>query len=382
MAGLFVLPASADAFVSPAAEPRRHHDFRRGSAAQPFTSSEAVLSRISLGAALQVMGATAGACLAVAGLRRTRRSAQNLAKPRLLVQRCDGSSWGSNRSDASTSVDTSGPLPIVKLSFGGTDEAIVNLFGGCVTSYKHCGVEWLAVRPDAKLDGSKPISGGLPHCFPQFGPGVIQQHGFARNLMWKLLEEPSEDGVCVMELTDNEETRKMWPFSFRAEYRVELLEDRLKTTLLIENPVKATSVEPCGKEFFFTAALHSYYGVGNVGACKIVGKLMGSEKLDKTEDPPKMSKATSDTIQISKFTEEIYKDVLPGQVALQDPSKGELEIISSGGWKDVVVWNPYGDDKMGADGFVCVESAALEPVTLIPGACWDATLELVPKQKQ
>jgi glucose-6-phosphate 1-epimerase len=267
----------------------------------------------------------------------------------------------------------------VKLSFGGTDEAIVNLFGGCVTSYKRFGVEWLAVRPDAVLDGSKPISGGLPHCFPQFGPGAIQQHGFARNLMWKLLEEPSENGVCVLELTDNEETRKMWPFTFRAEYRVELLEERLKTTLMIQNPVKASSTPA---EFFFTSALHSYFGVGNVATCKIAGELKGSEKLDKTEDPPKTSKATADTITISKFTEEIYKNVLPGQVVLQDPNKGELKITSGGGWKDLVIWNPFGDAKMGADKFVCVESAALEPVTLIPGACWEATLELAPKQKE
>ena len=42
------------------------------------------------------------------------------------------------------------------------------------------------VRPDAKMDGSKPISGGIPHCFPQFGPGAIQQHGFARNETWEV----------------------------------------------------------------------------------------------------------------------------------------------------------------------------------------------------
>ena len=48
------------------------------------------------------------------------------------------------------------------------------------------GTEWIAVRPDSKMDGSKPISGGLSHCFPQFGPGPIQQHGFARNLNWSV----------------------------------------------------------------------------------------------------------------------------------------------------------------------------------------------------
>jgi D-hexose-6-phosphate mutarotase len=63
--------------------------------------------------------------------------------------------------------------------------ATVFLFGADVTSYVDAsGTEWLAVRPDSKMDGSKPISGGLSHCFPQFGPGSIQQHGFARNLNW------------------------------------------------------------------------------------------------------------------------------------------------------------------------------------------------------
>ena len=36
------------------------------------------------------------------------------------------------------------------------------------------------------MDGSKPISGGLSHCWPQFGPGEIQQHGFARNVNWSV----------------------------------------------------------------------------------------------------------------------------------------------------------------------------------------------------
>lgn len=44
----------------------------------------------------------------------------------------------------------------------------VYLLGGVVTSYKDGeGQEYIAVRPDAMMDGSKPISGGLSHCWPQ-----------------------------------------------------------------------------------------------------------------------------------------------------------------------------------------------------------------------
>lgn len=60
-------------------------------------------------------------------------------------------------------------LEYVKLVHPDTGaSAEVYLFGGVVTSYKDSeGTEFIAVRPDAKMDGSKPISGGLSHCWPQ-----------------------------------------------------------------------------------------------------------------------------------------------------------------------------------------------------------------------
>jgi glucose-6-phosphate 1-epimerase len=62
-----------------------------------------------------------------------------------------------------------GGLEYVKLIHPDTGaSAEVYLFGGVVTSYKDGeGTEFIAVRPDAKMDGSKPISGGLSHCWPQ-----------------------------------------------------------------------------------------------------------------------------------------------------------------------------------------------------------------------
>jgi len=38
--------------------------------------------------------------------------------------------------------------------------------------------------------------------------------------------------------------------------------------------------------------------------------------------------------------------VLPGTIEIKDISKPTLCIKSGGGWKDVVVWNPYGEDKL------------------------------------
>lgn len=60
-----------------------------------------------------------------------------------------------------------GDLPTVTLKGANGGEAEVYLFGGVVTSFKPAnlnGADVLYVRPDAKFDKSKPISGGLPHC--------------------------------------------------------------------------------------------------------------------------------------------------------------------------------------------------------------------------
>ena len=59
-------------------------------------------------------------------------------------------------------------LEFVRLVSPNGSMAEIYLFGGVVTSYKDSeGTEFIAVRPDAKMDGSKPISGGLSHCWPQ-----------------------------------------------------------------------------------------------------------------------------------------------------------------------------------------------------------------------
>ncbi|RZR76663.1 hypothetical protein BHM03_00001524 [Ensete ventricosum] len=69
-----------------------------------------------------------------------------------------------------------GGLPMVSLLSPHGSEAEIYLFGGCITSWKVSnGKDLLFVRPDAVFNGKKPISGGIPHCFPQFGPGPIQQ---------------------------------------------------------------------------------------------------------------------------------------------------------------------------------------------------------------
>ena len=268
---------------------------------------------------------------------------------------------------------TSAGLKTATLTNAAGHSATVYTFGACVTSYVVDGDDKLAVRPDAKLDGSKPISGGIPFCFPQFGPGAIQQHGFARNCEWEVgaLTDGDEPSITLT-LKDNDYTRGMWDHAFTCEYTVTLAPTALETAFKVTNTG--------GAPFDFTAALHSYWSVSSISNLKIASPaLEGAIYLDKTASPPAKTTQPSAEIAISAETDSVYAGVT-GDVRLIDAGKkSTLTISNSEGWEDTVVWNPYGDEGMGYDSFVCVESAkAAEPVTLGAGKSWVGRMAAIP----
>jgi len=261
-------------------------------------------------------------------------------------------------------------LKSITLSNAAGDSAKIYTFGACVTSYVKGGVDTLMVRPDAKLDGSKPISGGIPFCFPQFGPGAIQQHGFARNVDWTVVEQ-TDDSV-TMGLTESEYTLAMWPYNFDAKYKVTLADGALATEFTVTN----TGDVPCD----FTAALHSYWSVTGIGNIKISSPAFkGATFLDKMQSPPADVTSTSDSFAITAETDSVYQGV-SGDISLTDSGrKKPLTISNKLGWSDTVIWNPYGDEGMGFDQFVCVESAqASSPVVLQPMEYWTGAMDVVP----
>mmetsp|Transcript_15256 Transcript_15256/g.45023 ORF Transcript_15256/g.45023 Transcript_15256/m.45023 type:complete len:301 (-) Transcript_15256:123-1025(-) len=260
-------------------------------------------------------------------------------------------------------------LKTVSLSNAAGDSVTVYTFGACITSYVKGGTDVLAVRPDAKLDGSKPISGGIPFCWPQFGPGAIQQHGFARNLDWTVVEQ--SDSKVVMELTESAYTMDMWPHAFKLQYSVTLEDDRLATDFCVTN----TDSKPLS----FTGALHTYWSCDDIDKVAIKAPAFaGATYLDKMLSPPADVKSASDTISIGAPVDSVYAGV-SGDVVLEGAHASPLTIKNSVGWSDTVVWSPYGDEGMGYKNFVCVESAqAATPVKLEPGEYWTGAMEVVP----
>ena len=141
--------------------------------------------------------------------------------------------------------------------------------------------EVLFVRPDAKLDGSKPISGGVPHCWPQFGPGVILQHGFARKCSFDVLHVTSSS--ISLRLTHNATSKAEWDEkvnrsnAFHYDYHVEVMD---QGKLVMTSEVKNISTT---EEMDFTAALHTYYKLPGIDQVKVYG-MEGLEFLDKVQD--------------------------------------------------------------------------------------------------
>lgn len=166
------------------------------------------------------------------------------------------------------SVDLANDILTARLPSG--DSCQVNLNGATVTSWKtSSNVEQLFLSTAAKLDGSKPIRGGIPLVFPVFGPppkdhatGKLPQHGFARNNKWAFLGKSSsentgsksDDSVKLdfglsSQMLD-EQTRSKWPHDFGLVYSVTLGKSRLETQLQVQNQ---------GTEAFeFQCLFHSY----------------------------------------------------------------------------------------------------------------------------
>jgi glucose-6-phosphate 1-epimerase len=85
----------------------------------------------------------------------------------------------------------------------------------------------LYMSPKAKYGAGDAIRGGIPICFPQFGPrGDLPQHGFCRKSNDWVLEAGGSENTAVYKLCATEGTRKSaWPHEFECFYTVSLLDD-------------------------------------------------------------------------------------------------------------------------------------------------------------
>ena len=265
-------------------------------------------------------------------------------------------------------------------------EAHVFLQGAHVSHFQPKGekpVLWMS--GESRFEAGKPIRGGVPVCFPWFGPKAgspdAPMHGFARILPWAVSEvtrEPDGGLRAVLELSAEAAARGGFPHELALSLSVSVGRSlRMALTARNVNSAAATIEE----------ALHSYFAVSDVRQVRIHG-LEGVGYVDKTAAMARKP-GEPGPIAIAAETDRVYPGTT-GTVTIEDPGWRRRIVVSKSGSATTVVWNPwiakakampdFGDDEW--TGMVCVETANAgdDAVTLAPGAShvMTATLEVLP----
>jgi glucose-6-phosphate 1-epimerase len=207
-------------------------------------------------------------------------------------------------------------------------------------------------RPD------KPIRGGVPICFPWFGPkaddSAAPMHGFARFSQWNLesIERVGDGARVALSLHSNEATRKYWPHDFAARFTATFA-DVLDMTLRVTNTGRSPIV--------FQEALHTYLAVSDVRNVTLRG-LENTRYLDKVAGGEGVE--SPQPMRFTGETDRVYPDTT-ARCVVDDPGLKRKITIEKSGSNATVVWNPwierakalpdFGDDEWPA--MLCVETA-------------------------
>ncbi len=231
--------------------------------------------------------------------------------------------------------------------------AEIYLHGAHVTGFQKTGEPpLLFMSAKSAFVVGKPIRGGVPVCFPWFGPrdGDVA-HGFARVTKWELVKtSAAADGAVTLNFRLPEiPERAAWK-NLQTEFIV-TVSDKLTMELIATNDSStAMEIENC---------LHTYFHVGDIGVVTIRG-LKGAQFLDKTDNGARKLEA-HDALPIAAETNRVYHDT-PGAMEIVDAKFRRAIRVEKSGSRDTVVWNPWTTQLM-ADfdpaehkNMVCVES--------------------------
>eukprot|EP00127_Corallochytrium_limacisporum_P004053 Clim_evm102s156 gene=Clim_evmTU102s156 len=245
----------------------------------------------------------------------------------------------------------------------GKQSFTVNLFGGCLTSWKVNGQELIMTSKDSKFDHKKAIRGGIPIVFPQFGPwdNGRPQHGFARTSHW-VSEATNSHSSYRFTLKDNAATRGMWPHSFLLNLIISL--DDATFALDMKMDVTNTGDE----EFQMQALFHNYFQLPSVEDLIVQG-FAGDSFFDKTDEFKEKIRVNDrgNGFGVAGPTDAVHKSTASKlHVVKYGGGNGSVvgvRIDKLDGLPDTVVWNPWikGAKDMGDFGdeeyktMVCVE---------------------------
>jgi glucose-6-phosphate 1-epimerase len=250
-------------------------------------------------------------------------------------------------------------------------KARISTYSGQVLSFQPHGEEdLLFVSELAYYQPGKAIKGGMPVCWPWFGPDPEGKgrpgHGFVRTAQWEvLLTQQMDDGSTCLRLgiTENEQTLAAWPRHFALALEV-IIGKQLDLSLITLNTEES--------DLTLTQALHTYFSVGDIGRVAVEG-LDGCVYIDKMDDSKE--KHQQGAVVISEQTDRIYSGV-SDDLVISDPSLSRRIRIRSEGSNSAVVWNPWIEQSAAMGDFgdeeyrkmICVETTNAGPDQVtVPG---------------
>jgi glucose-6-phosphate 1-epimerase len=251
--------------------------------------------------------------------------------------------------------------------------ASVSIYGAHVLSYRPKGRgELLWLSGLSAFEEGKAIRGGIPVCFPWFGPHSSDaqkpQHGFARLRFWEVggtKTLPGGETQLHLLLHDDPKTKALWNFSFMAEMII-----TVGTFLNVEFRCTNTGTE----RFTYTDALHSYFSISDLAQVNVNG-LAGCRYYDGFGRVPLVQK--EEKLVIDKEENRRYIETI-AECILEDGGFSRKIRIRKTGSRVTVVWNPGEESArkisdMPDDGYrtmLCIEAAN----------AYDDTIVLQPKE--
>jgi glucose-6-phosphate 1-epimerase len=239
-------------------------------------------------------------------------------------------------------------------------EAHVYLQGAHVTHFQPVGQKPVLFLSEKSLFAAgKPIRGGVPICFPWFGPNPgdpkAPSHGTARINVWTVESATELPGGAV----------KLTLLFEQARFHV---------TVGAELTMALEVWNATGRAFQFEEALHTYLAVSDVRDVTVAG-LAGTDYLDKA-DGFKPKTQGSEPFRIEGETNRIYVHTCSTCV-VTDRAWSRRLVVEKSGSDVTVVWNPWTTQSPSLPDFggdewqrmLCIETAnvAPQPVTLPPG---------------